>query len=150
MASDLPLKTLSDCYARLLAICDELERVADSLPDRVDLAHCERLARDTVASLAQTHQREEVELLPLLAASSRVEFREMAERLRQDHEFDGQAAMEVEEALLGLAAQQPALSPDATGYLLRSFFESVRRHVHSEQYLLVLISHVNPPPGSVH
>ena len=58
--------------------------------------------------------------------------------------------MEIEEALLDWAGGIPGLSPDAIGYLLRSFFESVRRHVRTEQDLLLLLFTPPPPADSVH
>lgn len=58
--------------------------------------------------------------------------------------------MEIEETLLDWAGGVPGLSPDAIGYLLRSFFESVRRHVHTEQDLLLLLFELPLPVQSLH
>ncbi len=36
----------------------------------------------------------------------------------------------------GWAATQPVLAPEATGYMLRGFFECLRRHIRHERDLL--------------
>src|SRR5690606_22465415 len=105
---------------------------------------------EVISVLSQTHRIESEVLLPILERSSRAEIRHLATRLRQEHDFDGQAAMEVEEALLALGLGTSTLSADALGYLLRSFFESVRRHVHSEQDLIFLLSDLPPSSESLH
>ncbi len=133
------MAVLGRCYDRLLALCDRLEAIADSLPGSVDPATCTALAIDLADALPQAHAEEERVLLPLLAISERPELRHLANRLRQEHRLDAAAAMEIEETLLALATGRPLLSAEATGYQLRSFFESVRRHVRAEQDMLVLL-----------
>ena len=73
--------------------------------------------------------------------------RHLAIRLRQEHAFDSATALEIQDALTALATGTPALSADATGYLLRAFFESLRRHVHAEQDLIILINDITPSAG---
>ncbi|MBJ3783145.1 hemerythrin domain-containing protein [Devosia sediminis] len=143
MIGDSTFKALNDCYLRLLSTCDALEAVADALPGPVAADHCRALASATLGIVAETHKIEEQVLLPALAASTRQELRLVAERLRQEHAFDSLTAMEIDDALGSLADGRPSLSADAIGYLLRSFFESVRRHVHAEQDLILLISNEN-------
>jgi len=148
MAHGLPLDSLNRCYDALLALCDRLELVADSLPDHVRPGDCAFLAHEVVEVLARTHDEEEQALLPLLSASPRPEVRQMAERLRREHRIDSNAVFEVQAALLELAAGRPHQEPEALGYLLRAFFETVRRHVRAEQDLLVLLAGQMPPDGS--
>lgn len=143
----LPIHALNRCYADLLSICDRLEAVADGLPNNVPAGHCTRLAAEIVDLLARTHREEEAILLPLLATSPRPELRQLARRLREEHDYDDDAVVEVREALLAVAAAEPLHSPDATGYLLRSFFESLRRHVRAEQDLLAILIEL-PPSGA--
>lgn len=141
---------LQACYEDLLCVCDELEAIADGLPGNVSNALCSRVAGDVITVLNQTHRIESQVLLPILDTSPRPEVRHLASRLRQEHDFDGQAAMEIEEALLALGLGKSKLSADALGYLLRSFFESVRRHVHSEQDLILLLKDLPAKPESLH
>lgn len=150
MSGDNAFDALDQCYQRLLATCDALESLADALPGPVSADQCQKLADDAITLVAETHRLEEQVLLPLLATSTRRELYKVAERLRQEHAFDSQAALEIEEALTGLVSGRPILSADATGYLLRSFFESVRRHVHAEQDLLMLITDRNSTGRSLH
>lgn len=125
-------------YRKLLDACDELEAIADSLP-RPDLRLCVAAA-DTLEPLVEaTHELEEAVLFPVLTASGRRELLETMTRLRREHLADSSTAGEVSEALHDLAIGRSTLSPDATGYLLRSFFDSMRRHVHGELELLRLV-----------
>ena len=144
------LQALRDCYGRLLDICSLLEGIADGLPNDVPQNQCRMLAESVADELRATHTIENRVLMPLLLASEHASLRQAATRLQQEHEFDDQAAMEVEEALNGLILGRNALSPDATGYLLRSFFESVRRHVYAEQDLLSLLEDEGPAKRPLH
>ena len=143
MAKNPPIEHLGGSYSALLAVCDRLEAVADALPGCTP-DDCTRLAVEVVELLALTHAQEENLLLPLLAGSPRPELVQLGRRLREEHAHDEAAALEVQEALLALADRQPLRSVDATGYLLRSFFESLRRHVRSEQDLLGLLPRLAP------
>lgn len=145
-----PLNRLRSSYERLLGVCDELEVFADGLSRRVPASHCAELIQRLSNTLTTTHEEEELVLLPVLSSSSQPGLRNLATRLRQEHIFDSQVVMEIEEALLDWAGGIPGLSPDAIGYLLRSFFESVRRHVRTEQDLLLLLFTPPPPADSVH
>lgn len=150
MTQDVALDALKHCYERLLDACDMLEQIADGLPGSVPLAQCNRLVGSLVKVVADTHVLENQVLLPMLLASERPEMRLAAERLRQEHDYDDQVAIEVEEALVDLVSGRSVLSPDATGYLLRSFFESIRRHVFAEMDLLSLIGDIAPRDGHLH
>lgn len=145
----LPIHALNRCYTDLLSICDALEAVADGLPNNVSATQCTELATEIVDLLALTHREEEAVLLPFLASSPRPELRHLARRLREEHDYDDDAVIEVREALLALAARHPLRSADATGYLLRSFFESLRRHVRAEQDLLAIFTDLTPPRGTL-
>lgn len=149
MATHLPIQALNRQYLALLDICDVLETVADGLPNNVSLDQCSRLAIEIVDLLERAHREEERLLLPLLASSPRSEVRHLAERLRREHEYDDEAVIEVREALLAIATQKPLRSADATGYLLRSFFESLRRHVQAEQDVLALLPDLLPQSGGL-
>ena len=138
MTQTLPM--LNRRYLALLEVCDRLEAIADSLPNSVSATDCAGLAAEIVDLLARTHRDEEAILLPMLASSPRPELRQLASRLRGEHDYDDNAVIEVRDALLALSTKRPLHSPDATGYLLRSFFESLRRHVLAEQDLLAILA----------
>lgn len=134
-----PIEALEQSYGELLALCDGLEAVADSLPHTVSNRICLALATRVEPLVARTQQLEEVALFPLLEASRTPHLGRTLARLRAEHLADHSAAAEVSEALHNHARAHSTLSPDAMGYLLRSFFESMRRHVHSEQELIAMV-----------
>lgn len=124
-------------YQRLLDHCDVLEVIADALP-RADIRLCINTADTLEPLIDTTHMLEEEVLFPMLTASKRVELNQTMARLRQEHLYDSATAEEVCEILRGLAAGRPVLSPDAIGYLLRSFFDGMRRHIRGERDLILL------------
>jgi hypothetical protein len=144
------LNPLLACYERVTAACDALESIADSLPDRVAAGECEKAADETVAALVHMHDCETRLLLPLLRASQRPEFNRIAKDIDQTHKVDSEAAMEVEEVLKAFAHGRPILSTDATGYLLRAFFEGIRRHIGRQRDLLALVEDTKPAGRSLH
>lgn len=145
-----PAGRLTYCYTALLELCDALEAVADELPQVPDSDQCRLLAQRLEDLLAEAHRQEEQLLLPMLARSNRPEFRQLARRLRREHEIDAQTALELRDTLLDLARNRFPRSPDATGYMFRSFFESLRRHVEAEQDMIALLSQIPDPPGALH
>ncbi|MGV8833430.1 MAG: hemerythrin domain-containing protein [Devosia sp.] len=139
-----PIEALEQSYAELLALCDGLEEVADTLPHDVSPRICLTLAAGLEPLIAQMHGLEEEALFPLLEASQSPQLSQTLARLRHENLADQSTAAEVSEALHDLGTGRSALSPDAMGYLLRSFFESMRRHVQSERELIAMV----PPTAS--
>jgi hypothetical protein len=142
MLPSFRIEALELSYQGLLDLCDLLEVIADGLPD-ADGRLCIGTADALEPLVAATHVLEEEVLFPMLAASNRSELKHTMARLRREHLSDSYTAEEVSEALHSLVAGRPALSPDAIGYLLRSFFEGMRRHVRGELELIRLF-----PPES--
>lgn len=133
------LDALDQTYGELLALCDGLETVADSLPHATTPRLCLTLATSLEPLVARTHQLEEALLFPLLEASQNPQWGPTLVRLRSEHLADHGAATEVSEALHDLGDGHSPLSPDAMGYLLRSFFETMRRHVQSARELIAMV-----------
>ncbi len=133
------LDPLEQTYGELLALCSGLEIVADSLPHATTPRMCLTLAASLEPLVERTHRLEENLLFPLLEASKNPQWGPTLARLRAEHPADLSAAAEVSEALHDLGHGRSALSPDAMGYLLRSFFESMRRHVQSERELIAMV-----------
>ena len=61
---------------------------------------------------------------------------DLVERLRLEHVEDECFAEEVQYELMLLGQGRPVLAPEATGYMLRGFFEGIRRHIRHERDLL--------------
>ena len=128
---------LEQSYQRLLDLCDMLEAIADSLP-QPDARLCLTTADALEPLVERTHVLEEEVLFPILAASCRPELNQTMARLRREHLSDTATAGEVSDALREVASGSSTLSPDAVGYLMRAFFDSMRRHVYAELELIQL------------
>lgn len=137
MSPDRRTGPLERSYQQLLDLCDVLEAIADSLP-HPDAGLCITTADALEPLVKLTHGQEEDVLFPILAASSRPELNQTVARLRREHLSDMATAGEVTDALRAVASSSSPLSPDAVGYLLRSFFDSMRRHVYGELELIEL------------
>ena len=130
-------------HARLLGLCERLEGIADSLPDQLDVGECLGVARLLPPTVATSHGFEEETFFPLarrlLADAPRLD--QAIERLILDHREDEGYAAEAAEALTALAldwrASTDRQSTEATGYLLRGLFETLRRHIAFENAIMV-------------
>ncbi|HEV7416891.1 hemerythrin domain-containing protein [Tianweitania sediminis] len=129
---------LKRCHKDMLDLCRELEAIADSLPDAVDRQQCLQVARSVCRTVADAQKVEETMLFPALErlSSTLTTMPATLERLRFEHYEDMCFAEELQETLLALGRGDRGLSPEAIGYMLRGFFESVRRHVAFERELL--------------
>lgn len=118
-------------------ICCALECLADGLPDIKDL----RLARALISVLEPSWLEhvsfQDEALFPILLRRHHAsrELAQSLERLRRDHIEIGDRNREVNEQIeLLLAGDAP--DPEMFGYLLRSAFDSRRRHIESELVLV--------------
>lgn len=121
-----------------LVLCDTLEQIADSLPDQVDRQVCIHTARALGPLINRAHRMEEDMLFPAVEQAEDVMFNPeaMLERLRIEHAGDECFAEELTEVLMSYGAGEPMHNAEATGYMLRGFFEALRRHISFEQELL--------------
>lgn len=145
-----PLEKLMSRYEALLSVCDRLEAIADDLPRLPGAERALILADEIEGVLAAMHEEEEAFLLPRLAQSERPEFRQFAAQMRREHDTDTMAAIEIRDALVEMGSGRSPRSPDAIGYMLRSFFESLRRHVHSERNLIALLTPFSDRSRALH
>ncbi len=129
--------TYNHVHKEQLSICDVLEEIADSLPDRIDKAVCIQTAIMLPQIIARAHSYEEDILFPLLEKSknSVIDLKSTLIRLRLEHVGDKCFAEELAEVLMSYGAGVPNLAAEATGYMLRGFFEALRRHVAFEREL---------------
>jgi len=127
------------CHDALLLLCDELEALADSLPSGADHQRCLHLARAVYPIVASSQKVEEALLLaPLTSLAANLpDVPTTLERLRFEHHSDLCFAEELNDVLLAFGRGENLIAPDAVGYMLRAFFESVRRHVAFEREILV-------------
>ncbi|MEP0521295.1 MAG: hemerythrin domain-containing protein [Hyphomicrobiales bacterium] len=136
------MTTLSRHFQSQLGLCAALEDIADSLPHDVNKHKC-MLAAQSIPSIVKTaHEFEEKFLYPSLklGQSKPVSLPLNIERLRAEHCEDESFGDEVADALQELAEGQ-LKNVDKLSYMLRGFFEGMRRHIAFEQeHLLPLLS----------
>ena len=144
-----PAKMLEKNHLKLLALCDDLEQIADRLPNDIDRSACLQIGRTVTAVTASTHRVEEDALFPALLAHlpGQVDLVPTLDRLRREHYTDECHAEEVQDALVSVGEGRPRLSADALGYLLRGFFEAQRRHIAFEREMILPLLSELPAPA---
>lgn len=134
-----PCVELTRAHMMKLRFCDDLEAVADGLPSRIDRLLCLRIASELVPQLRECHRYEERTVFPAFvkagpdpnvrAASIR--------RLEAEHLQDECAAQDLTDVLLAIGHGSAVENPEALGFMLRAFFEALRRHIaFEEEHLL--------------
>ncbi|MCX8999784.1 hemerythrin domain-containing protein [Rhizobiaceae bacterium BDR2-2] len=128
------LRWLNAAYREQLALCDALEEIADSLPANVNRQKCIYAAKALGPAIRNQHLYEENVLFPWLAGRPGAEktLEETLSRLKYEHFEDECFAEELTDALLRLGAGAP-VNMEAVGYMLRGFFEGLRRHIAFER-----------------
>ena len=123
-----------------LHLCEELEAIADSLPDRASPQACLMAARRVVATVYDAHDFEDSVLWPVLRRNRPEDVRLEASlsRLHHEHLEDESYAEELASVLTDWAMCVGSRA-EATGYMLRGFFGAVRRHIAFEREHLVPI-----------
>ena len=126
----------SACHARILAVCDELEEFADALPNRLDAVKCRRLAAILLPLLTECHEVEE-QCVQHVRKDKMPSLSESIGRLRSEHRRDRYFAEDIVETLRHIGDTEPIRNPEAVGFMLRSFFETQRRHISFEREQIV-------------
>lgn len=132
------LAWLRQAHEEQLSLCGELEEIADSLPGNINRQKCIYAAKALGPLIKGVHHYEESILFPWLETGSRnaAHLRETLDRLKFEHCEDECFAEELTDALLKLGSGS-AVNMEAVGYMLRGFFEGMRRHIAFErEYLL--------------
>lgn len=121
-----------------LALCDQLEEIADSLPDNVDRQICIHTARALLPVISRAHRMEEDILFPLVEKTETAvtDTNATLERLRIEHAGDECFVEELVDVLMSYGAGAPSQTPETTGYMLRGFFQGLRRHIAFEKEIL--------------
>jgi hemerythrin-like domain-containing protein len=125
-----------------LALCAKLEELADELPDVSDTRLCLQLAKQIQPMISDAHNYEESTLFPALMTDGEDggELKSTIERLRYEHWEDESFANEVSDGLVSFVMDKRSLDPVALAYMLRGFFEGLRRHIAFErEHILPLL-----------
>lgn len=134
---------IRSAHAEMLALCDRLEAIADSLPNEVDRRSCVIAARALGPAMVKVHRFEEQRLHPQFAArlAHSGEAHETIARLRNEHFEDEGYAAELRDALRATARSGRAENPEVLGFMLRGFFGALRRHIAFERdHVLAVLS----------
>lgn len=117
-------------HDKKVAICDELENIADCLPSNVDELLCLSVAAKLLPILRQAHEYEEGVIFPAyekLVASPGPNA--STDRLRVEHMSDECFAADLTGALLQIGHGGYIDHAETFGFMLRGFFDSMRRHI---------------------
>ncbi len=147
LGNDLPdvltgrrsLNWLKSAHREQLVLCDQLEEIADSLPANINRQKCMYAAKALGPLIHGLHHYEENVLFPWIEKNmgKRRHMAETLTRLKFEHCEDECFAEELTDALLKLGAGDGNINAEATGYMLRGFFEAVRRHIAFEREFLL-------------
>lgn len=136
------IATLFRHFQSQLGLCAALEDIADSLPNDVNKQKCLHAAQSIPPIVKAAQDFEENFLFPSLKSNQPVSVNLTLniERLCAEHCEDESFGDEVADALHELAQGQ-LQNVDKLSYMLRGFFEGLRRHIAFEQeHLLPLLS----------
>lgn len=134
MELDQIISTMRSNFVTQLALCEELEAIADSLPSDIDTQKCLQAARTLYPAIKRAHDFEENKVFPLLSSDmgsyyggSQPPLASSLERLRYEHWEDESFAEELSDALASRITD--VANAETIGYMLRGFFEGLRRHI---------------------
>jgi len=125
-----PLQEMLLLHEGKLALCGALESIADSLPNRFERLTCLAVANTLLPLIRRAHQLEETNIFPAYDALSDTAARSgSTQRLRSEHVEDECFAAELTEILFKIGHEGAVGDAEVFGFMLRGFFEGMRRHV---------------------
>lgn len=131
------------CHIKgLYKICDALEEIADTLPNKVDRKLCYNTALLISPVVEAAHLFEERVLFPVLHDEIKANqpLSITVKRLRDEHREDEDFATEISESLMSVSKGSD-IDSGQLGYMLRGFFEGMRRHIACEkEFIFPLIA----------
>ena len=133
---------LLEHHEGMLNLCTKLEQIADFLPNIHDIQECLVICRDLFPIIKNAHNFEESILFPLLhdAQQDAVALDKNLERLRYEHWEDESFAEEISDVFRAYIDEPSKTEAEKLAYMLRGFFEGIRRHIAFEtEYLVPLI-----------
>ena len=145
--SSNPILQIEAEQVHLLALCDRLEEIADNLPGNLFPISFETVARELRSKLPRLHRHMELALFPALKKRALPEdnIDELIAGFTHEHAMDDGYVLGVLEVLDRIAAG-PLVSDgetenyEASGYLLRGFFEAMRRHLRWQRFIVLRLA----------
>jgi hemerythrin-like domain-containing protein len=132
----VPCIDMAQAHEEKLRLCTAIEAIADALPSAVDRVQCLRIANQLVPLLRHCHQYEEEVVFPVFERSKgpdRAARAASVRRLQAEHVEDECAAQDLTEILFAIGHGAAIANPEAVGFMLRAFFDSLRRHIAFER-----------------
>lgn len=127
-------------HDKMVALCDELENIADCLPANADELRCLSLAEKLLPILRMAHEYEENVIFPAYEKTTAGTGTSMSvNRLRGEHISDECFAADLTSVLLTIGHGGSIAQVETFGFMLRGFFDSLRRHVAFENEHIVPI-----------
>ncbi|WP_436102256.1 hemerythrin domain-containing protein [Pararhizobium sp. LjRoot238] len=125
-----PLQEMFFMHEQKLALCGTLEGIADSLPDRIERLTCLTVASALLPLLNRAHHLEETIIFPAYdALPDAAKSAGTTQRLRIEHVEDECFADDLTEILFKVGHEGVVANAEMFGFMLRGFFEGMRRHV---------------------
>lgn len=133
------LDWLKKAHDTQLTLCTALEEIADSLPANVNRQKCIYAAKSLIPLVNGIHRYEEEAVFPLIERTvvGDGELAHAIARLKFEHVEDECFAEELTDTLTRLGSGDITVNAEAAGYMLRGFFESIRRHIAFEQQFML-------------
>lgn len=134
--------TLQHYLREQARFCDRLETMADLLPDGVDERDCLLMAQNVVPLIKRAHEFEEGVVYPLLLSLPETsnDLTSSIERLKFEHLGDEEFAGDLCASLRQFVTSRNTSNVESLAWMLRGFFESVRRHIAFErEHILPLV-----------
>lgn len=142
-----PIQKIEAEQLHMAALCDRLETIANGLPDDLSSFPFEAVANELRTKLPQLHYNMEQVLFPALKERALPEdgIEEIIDGFTHEHAMDGGYVLGVLEVLDRLATGPLALNQqpenyEVVGYLLRGFFEGLRRHLRWERFIILRLA----------
>lgn len=129
-----------------LELCKRLEKLADSLPHKYDSQECLSISWQLYPAIKSAHKFEEEQLFPLLLETdqSPEDTARSIERLKFEHWEDESSAEDISIILRQMISHPNATNIGKISYMLRGFFDGIRRHIAFEtEYLLPKLRELN-------
>ena len=145
-----PILKIEEEQVHLMALCDRLETIADRLPDNLNHFTVETVAYELRAKLPRLHMHMEQQLFPILKKRALPEdgIEEIIDGFTHEHAMDDGYVLGVlgvleildQSSRSQIAADQTAENYEAVGYLLRGFFEALRRHLRWQRFIVLRLA----------
>ena len=140
----VPCLDIARVHQGKLHLCAAMEAIADALPSAVDRMECLRIASELVPLLRESHRYEEETIFPVfekVQGASHPARAASVRRLQAEHVEDECAAQDLTEVLLEIGHGAAVDNPEALGFMLRAFFETLRRHIAFErEHILPIVT----------